>query len=241
MFLIKLYKKLPLRYRDKLNFVRHRVNSNKALLVISAGVRHKQTLRFLSRSKTPFQLRLGESRNFDGWVSTNYQVFCPRLLDATRSFRVNPGATYIVIDNVIEHLSLDNGILMLRNIFDCLNPGGVVRIATPDLRSITTMYLNPDLVEIENFRKDFAPHGIEIRYPVDLLKATFNHFGHQTGYIYDNDVLTSILTEIGYVDVKKFLPGKSDIAALQNIESRVGLSDRWGQLCIEAMKPKLSL
>lgn len=239
MFLIRFYKKVPLRYRDKLNFVRHRVNSNKALLMISSGVRHKLTLRFLSQANEPFKLRLGESRKFEGWVSTNYQTFSPRLLDATRPFRVDPGAAYIVIDNVIEHLSLRDGISMLENILDCLNPGGVLRIATPDLRSIAAMYLNPNPEEIENFKKDFSPHSISIHYPADLLKATFNHFGHQTGYIYDKEILTSILSEIGYIDIKQYRPGESDNVVLRNIESRTGLSDRWGQLCIEAMKPPL--
>lgn len=239
MLLLRLYKKIPLRYRDKINLFRHRINSNKVLLKISSSIRHKLTMRHLSRAKEPFRLRLGESRNFEGWVSTNYQVFCKHLLDATKPFAVPPGAKYIVIDNVIEHLTLGKGVLMLENIYDCLIPGGVLRLATPDLHKIASMYLNPNSVEIENFKNDFKPHGIEIRYPADLLKATFNHFGHQTGYIYDLDILTSILTDLGYVNIKNHLPGESDIPALANIESRVSLSDKWGQLCIEAMKPQL--
>ncbi len=196
-------------------------------------------MRHLSHEKQPFQLRLGESRKFEGWVSTNYQVFCRHLLDATKPFAVRPGANYIVIDNVIEHLPLSKGVLMLENIYDCLNPGGILRLATPDLCAIASMYLKPNYVEIENFKNDFKPHGIDIRYPADLLKATFNHFGHQTGYVYDLNILTSILVNLGYVNIKKYLPGESDIPALENIEHRVGLSDRWGQLCIQAMKPQL--
>ena len=237
MLLFRLYKKIPLRHRDKLNLIRHRINSNKVLLRIFSHYRHKRTVKHLSNSKEPFQLRLGESRKFDGWVSTNYQVFCRNLLDATRPFGVSPGAAYIVIDNVIEHLPLSKGVSMLENIFQCLNPGGVLRIATPDLRGIATMYLNPVDNEIENFRNDFLPHGIKVDYDADLLKATFNHFGHQTGYIYDLDILKSILTDLGFINIQKYLPGESDIPSLKNVESRVGLSDRWGQLCLEATKP----
>jgi predicted SAM-dependent methyltransferase len=239
MLLFRLYKKIPLRHRDRLNLIRHRVNSNKALLKVTSRVRHKLTMRYLGRVTEPFRLRLGESRKFEGWISTNYQVFCRHLLDATRPFKVRPGASFIVIDNVIEHLPLSKGISMLENIFDCLNPGGVLRIATPNLKNIALMYLNPNFLEIENFKKDFIAHGIEIRYPADLLKATFNHFGHQTGYIYDEDTLSQILTDLGFIDIKPHLPGESDIPALQLIESRVGNSDKWGQLCLEAMKPKL--
>jgi predicted SAM-dependent methyltransferase len=240
MPLFRLYKKIPLRYRDMLNLVRHRVNSNNALLKVSSGVRQKLTMRYLSRAKEPFQLRLGESRKFEGWLSTNYQVFCRHLLDATRPFAARPGATFIVIDNVIEHLPLNKGILMLENILECLNPGGVLRLATPDLQKIASMYLNPNFEEIESFKKDFIAHGIEVRYPADLLKATFNHFGHQTGYIYDKDILTEILTNLGFINIKQYLPGESDIPALQGIESRVGPSDKWGQLCLEAKKPELA-
>lgn len=238
MLLMRIYKKTPLRYRDKLSFIRHRINSNSVLLKMSMGIRHRLSIRHLSRQTEPFKLRLGESRKFEGWVSTNYQLFCRYLLDATRPFSVSPGAKYIVIDNVIEHLPIGKGISMLRNSFDCLNPGGVLRLATPDLHSIATMYLHPDAIEIENFANDFKAHGINVSYPADLLKATFNHFGHQTGYIYDLDILTAILSDLGYSDIKRYTPGESDIPALRNIESRTGLSDRWGQLCIEATKPE---
>lgn len=234
---MRLYKKVPLSQRDKLNLIRHRINSNKVLLTISSRYRHGRTVKHLSHSNEPFQLRLGESRRFNGWISTNYQVFCRHLLDATRPFGVSPGAAFIVIDNVIEHLPLSKGVAMLENIFECLNPGGVLRIATPNLQGIAAMYLSPEATEFENFRNDFAPHGIKVQYAADLLKATFNHFGHQTGYIYDIDILEGILTNLGFTNVRKYLPGESDIPSLKNVESRIGLSDRWGQLCLEATKP----
>jgi len=235
--MMRLYKKIPLRHRDTLNLIRHRINSNNILLKISSRYRHRRTIQLLSRSKEPFQLRLGESRRFDGWISTNFQVFCRHLLDATRPFGVNPGAAYVVIDNVIEHLPLSAGISMLENIFECLNPGGVLRIATPNLHAIAAMYLNPEANEIENFRNDFLPHGIVVKYKADLFKATFNHFGHQNGYIYDMEILERILYDLGFTNVQKYLPGESDIPSLKNVESRIGLSDRWGQLCLEATKP----
>lgn len=232
-----MYKSLPLNVRDKVNFLRHRINSNVVLLMLLSPLRHKLTIRHLASFNEPFRLRLGESRKFEGWVSTNYQVFCRHLLDATKPFKIGAGASYIVIDNVIEHLSLTEGTKMLRNIFECLIPGGVVRIATPNLREIVKMYFSPNPDEIANFRNDFHPHGVDVVYPADLLKATFNHFGHQTGYIYDLETLNTKLTEIGFVGIKQYKPGESEIHALKGVESRVGLSDRWGQLCIEASKP----
>jgi predicted SAM-dependent methyltransferase len=126
---------------------------------------------------------------------------------------------------------------MLQNIFDCLIPGGVLRLATPNLRNIANVYLNPSLEELSSFKIDFSQHGIDIRFPPDLLKATFNNFGHQFGYIYDFETLQKLLEEIGFIGVEKFKPGKSNIDSLKNIENRIGESDQWGQLCLEATKP----
>ncbi len=237
MFLIEIYKRIPLRHRNTLNLIRHRVNSNRFLLTLFSYYRHTATLRYLKKFNDPYFLRLGESRHFDGWVSTNFQVFCRHLIDATRPFKANPGAKFVFIDNVIEHLSLNDGKLMLENIFEALNPGGTLRIATPNIRNIAEMYLNPNPEAIADFRQEFSAHGIDITYPTDLLKATFNHFGHQTGYIYDAEVLGDILSSLGYVNIEVFSPGESNIPELRHLETRVQKSDRWGQLCMQATKP----
>ena len=239
MLFIRIYKKLPLQIRDKINFLRHRINSNGVLLSIISRIRHRWTLRKLAKFDSPFNLRLGESRKFDGWISSNYQIFCSNFLDATKPFNVEPGAKFVVIDNVLEHLPLELGSKMLNNIYQALIPGGTVRIATPNLRNIVKIYLNPSPQDLDDFRQDFMPHGIKVKFPTDLFNATFNHFGHQSGYIYDFETLQLILREIGFVNIQSFIPGNSNKKYLQNIESRIGKSDLWGQLCVEAEKPNL--
>jgi predicted SAM-dependent methyltransferase len=137
---------------------------------------------------------------------------------------------------VIEHLTFENGKKMLSNIYDALEIGGKTRITTPDLESICKVYLQADLNYLKDYANDLENHNLKIDYFPDLLKTTFNSFGHHKGYIYDYNLLSSILQEIGFQNIEKFQPGISNDKTLRNLEHRNSKSDMWSQLSIEATK-----
>ncbi len=230
-----LWKMLPLSVRHFVHRFLHRLNSSKFSLLL-VEFRHLITVRRLSRRPKPHWIRLGESRRFENWLSTNYQVLTRNFLDATKNFG-RENCQYIYADNVIEHLTKKQGDLLVRNAFDALIPGGIIRIATPDLESIAHRYCQGSLEDVHQMAADLEQHKLDISTPSDLLRITFTAFGHEKGVIYDFASLKLLLESAGFVEVKKYGPGDSEIFNLRNLESRTGISDMWSQMAVEAAKP----
>lgn len=236
MIMYKLWKKLPLNIRNRVHLVIHRINSLNFLLKLTY-FRHLITCIYLACASQS-KIRIGESKKFTGWISTNYQVFATHFLDATSKIYFVKDLQYIYADNVIEHLSLDQGQSMLENMFKSLRIGGKIRLATPDLKSISSVYLKKNELMLSQYKNDLKNHNLRIEYFPDLLRTTFNAFGHHKGYIYDFETLHTILVKIGFREVELFRPGLSNDINLQNLENRCSTSDLWSQMCIEATKPE---
>jgi predicted SAM-dependent methyltransferase len=129
-----------------------------------------------------------------------------------------------------------NGEKMLSNMYDSLQYGGKIRITTPDLESICRVYLKLDSSLLRDYSHDLQNHNLKIEHFPDLLKTTFNAFGHHKGYIYDFNLLSNILKRLGFQKIQKFQPGNSNDSFLRNLEHRNSKSDYWSQMSIEAMK-----
>lgn len=226
---------MPRSFRDQVHYRIRRFNSN-ALLIALSSWRHQITCRKLANLSN-LKLRIGESRKFEGWVSTNYQVMVKNFLDGRRSLKGVKTLHYVYLDNVIEHLTREDGLKMLENLFDAMRTDGVIRLATPDLRSICEKYLTGNPNYIDELRADMAQHGLEVTSMPDLFRVTFCAFGHEKGFIYDFATLKSSLESVGFIDVQAFRPGVSNRPDLLGLESRTGKSDEWSQMCIEAVRP----
>jgi predicted SAM-dependent methyltransferase len=231
----RLWKKLPIDFRNYAHKKIHRFNSSPVLLHIFF-VRHYITVRKIRNSISPVWLRIGESRTFSGWVSTNYQVITRNFLDATK-FYGSECCEVIFADNVIEHLDKRSGELLVKNAYNSLISGGILRITTPDLESIVNKYLEGSADEVKQLASDLEEHNLDIQRPSDLLRITFSAFGHHKGIIYDFNSMNELLESVGFSGVKKYTPGVSSKSNLHNLESRVGKSDMWSQMAIEATKP----
>ena len=203
------------------------------------GWRHPLTCRKLMKFER-LDIRLGESRRFPGWISSNFQVFAPNFLDGRRSFKPLNNLNYVYLDNVIEHLTYEQGRTFLNNIFRAMVPGGCIRLATPDLRSICEVYLEGDQKSILEMHQDLTPHNLSVRRAPEMLRSTFCAFGHEKGYIYDFETLKEVLEDVGFQDVLFYRPGQSDRSKFLQVESRMSQSDKWSQMCIEARKVQAS-
>src|SRR4051812_41800883 len=65
---------------------------------------------------------------YPGWLNTDIEPGPGKVyLDATKPFPISDGAIqYIFGEHVIEHLSYDDGLLMLRECYRVLAPGGKI-------------------------------------------------------------------------------------------------------------------
>jgi predicted SAM-dependent methyltransferase len=178
-----------------------------------------------------------------GVLNTDLVGFTDVRLEATspgRVFRVN-GAPFVHHDvtqplpaedgsfawayseHLIEHISQPQAITWLKDVRRVLEPGGRLRLTTPDLERYAAAYVSRD----EAF---FAEHSRRIRefglpaMPTRrafMLNQIFQFWGHR--WIYDFDELVRVLGEAGFATphVERRAFGESAIPEMAALDSEV--------------------
>lgn len=103
-----------------------------------------------------------------------------------------------------EHLFKADAIRLLNDMRGALKAGGIVRIAVPDLKYAVALYASG---EKKRMLEDYF-------FVNDLASYLARH-----KYMYDFDLLSEILTDAGYVDIKQCSFGEGaapDLALLDN-------------------------
>jgi SAM-dependent methyltransferase len=197
-------------------------------------------------------LQLGTGYNvLPGWLNTDVHVFrrgIVEYLDATQPFPIPPASfDFVYSEHQIEHIPLDAGERMLAECFRVLRPGGVVRIATPDLQRITRLAQAP-LGPEETYYVEYISRMLGLPAPdaTRVINAMFRAFGpddasgHQ--FIYSFDTLADQLRAAGFADVRRCEVGESPHAMLRGIERHAdavgdGRVVRYETLVVEATRP----
>lgn len=134
----------------------------------------------------------------------------------------NDTVDYVFHEHFIEHLSRDEGLRILHEIYRVLKPGGVLRFSTPDLKIIMNDYKKKKL--------DRAKGAWEPETPAQMVNGALRNWGHK--FIYDQEEMELILGEAGFKEIEKKSYRKSDIADLADLEVRPYLEE----LIFEATK-----
>lgn len=219
--------------------------------VVSRATRQGAIGRYLAGTRTP-ALQLGTGHNvLPGWMNTDVHVFrrgIVEYLDATQPFPI-PSASFqfVYSEHQIEHIPLAAGDRMLAECFRVLRPGGVVRIATPDLHRIARLAL-PPLGEEETYYVAYISRMLGLASPdaTRVVNAMFREFGpddasgHQ--FIYSFETLAERLRAAGFADVRRREVGASEHAMLRGIERHAdavgdGRVVRYETLVVEATRP----
>jgi predicted SAM-dependent methyltransferase len=148
--------------------------------------------------RRPLRLHLGSADSrLDRWV--NVDLFRPgRRLDLYWDLRrgipfADGCVDAIFAEHLLEHLTLDDGIGLLRECRRVLAPGGVVRIGVPDLERYVASYLKrDDLIDV--VRPGRPTRAIALGEPFFL-------HGHRT--MYDFETLRYALTQSGFGEVER--------------------------------------
>jgi predicted SAM-dependent methyltransferase len=180
------------------------------------------------RSHSVRKLHIGaDGVSLDGWLNTDIRP-APHeaYLDAAQPFPFEDGSfQYITSEHVIEHLSYEEGLRMLRECRRILTPGGRVRIVTPDLRVYIDMFTGT--VSDQQFLADKLA---ATQWPRTasracmILNLQLREWGHQ--FIYDRVSLRESLAIAGFSNVGETVPGVSEDPNLNGVDARDQLPDR---------------
>jgi hypothetical protein len=183
----------------------------------------------------PLNLEIGGTSMRPGWVITNVNPIADNWLDATDTWPVEDGAIkYVYADNMIEHVPLEAGRALMAEAYRAMQPGGVIRFATPDIRKHVNLYLAGDAAVKSDLADIYRSIGFDVVHPSDLLRITIGQFGHNEGYIYDFDTLRAELERVGFTNVVECPMGVSEHSELSGLDSRV--EEAGGQMAVEATR-----
>lgn len=217
--------------------------------VVAWSLRRTSQIKQYLQTHSVRKLQLGASTHLlPGWLNTDLCATRPGLvyLDVTRPFPLpDSGFDYVFSEQMIEHISYEQGQFMMRECLRVLKPGGTLRVSTPDLSISLQLYGEPQDGELRAYQNWFIrrelPHlAGNPNGGVFILNMGFRAWGHQ--FLYDRATLSEALVQSGFGQLKFFSPSESDDPELRGIEThgRENGTTRWDDIeafVLEAKKP----
>ena len=190
------------------------------------------------------KLQLGCGGNFlAGWLNTDLEPLSPTVLylDASMPFEFPDNSfDYIFSEHMIEHMPYAAGVNMLKESFRILKPGGRIRITCPDFQFLLGLYTNR-----ERLNKEYSDWACTddlkwppFKHPLFTINNYMRAWGHQ--FIYDQEVLASTLSMLGFDEIESYAIQESDDPLLCNLEIPSRMRPGYLQLesmTLEAVKP----
>jgi predicted SAM-dependent methyltransferase len=197
--------------------------------------RRRLLRRYLESTDVP-RLEIGAGVNrLPGWLGSDLYVG-DIYLDLRRPLPL-PDSSFVYVygEQVIEHIPEADAVALFAELRRIIRPGGVLRLATPDLQRAMEIYrgCSPHL-SLDEYRAYLnsiapGPHDSAAQIFNSLLRS----WGHQ--FIYDADDLSRKLQIAGFETVEPIEAGESAHEHLRGIERHGGpAGDRADTMCIEA-------
>lgn len=161
------------------------------------------------------------------WLNTdiNYQKNAV-YLNAGRKFPIqNNTIDFIFSEHIFEHLDFSQALNMLSESYRTLKPGGVLRIATPNMQFLLNLYLQnntePNVWYIDWSAKTFLPDIYPLFKGDDVLNIFvinnfFRDWGHQI--IHTQNSLTKMMLTVWFKDVREAQIWESSFPELRWLE-----------------------
>lgn len=129
----------------------------------------------------------------------------------------------IYCSHVLEHLSLNDFRIALRNTLDILEPHGIFRLVLPDLAYYCRAYMesSSDDAAIKFMRDTSLGHETRARRLGEIARVLFGNSQHL--WMWDYNSIRSELENIGFVNVRRAEFGDSSDPAFNVVEEK----DRW--------------
>jgi predicted SAM-dependent methyltransferase len=185
----------------------------------SSFARHESAIEeYFSTCESP-RLHLGAGSDcMEGWLNTDIVPANARVafLDMTKPFPFEDETfDFIYSEHCIEHVPHKDGALMLEECRRVLKPGGVLRIATPDLTFLMGLIGTSDQSSRDYVEWIANLTGVEPT-AISVLNNAFRAWGHQ--FLYDARTLENSLKGAGFRHVSRERYNASQHEALRNVE-----------------------
>lgn len=179
--------------------------------------RRRAVREYLEATAEP-KLQIGSGGSpLPGWLNSDL-LGSDVYVDLIRPLPFPDGSfSYVYGEHVIEHVSEAAGLRLLRELHRVLHPGGVLRLATPDLKQAIRLYEDRhELISFEEYRRHLNAETWEHERPCQVFNTAMRHWGHQ--YVYDEEDLIAKLLGCGFRAVERAEVGESRHPALHGIE-----------------------
>lgn len=190
-----------------------------------AVLRSDERLRnaYLHKTTKP-KLHIGGGwSRLDGWLNTDIELIPDVMrMDATQRLPFADGTfNYVYTEHMIEHVSYQKAMYMLRECHRVMKEGGVIRIVTPDLAAIVGLYGSELRVDQQEYLLWFCRTLVPPEFPdnaASAINAMFRQWGHQ--FIYDEQTLMHSMRAAGFRSIERCVLGQSCHLDLQNLENQ---------------------
>ena len=147
----------------------------------------------------------------------------------------------IYCSHVLEHLSLSDFRIALRNTYSHLKPGGRFRLVVPDLEHLARAYLSSTDPEasIAFMKGSFLGHPDRPRGLAGLLSAWLGNSAHL--WMWDEKALEKELAQAGFTGIRRARYGDSGDPAFAAVETPVRWENCLGMDCFRPRETPAAL
>ena len=194
------------------------------------------------------RLHLGAGTNIlHGWLNTDLEPQRSEIvmLNVTQRLPLpDAGFRAVYAEHLIEHLSYEQALQLLRECWRVLQPGSRLRIVTPDLGKLVGLFTtatNGEAIAATHEYVRLLLPGTESHQRTFVLNNEFRSWGHQ--FLYDRSTLEDLLLSAGFVSPAWRDIGESDCVHLSNLERHgqaIGsdLVNRYFSMAVEVERPR---
>lgn len=111
---------------------------------------------------------------------------------------------YIYSSHLLEHLYRDDGAKLLREAYRVLKKDGLIRICIPDLEYAVSLYQKGNKAKALDF----------------FFATSKSEYFSSHKYLYDFELLKSILDDVGFIDVKRCYYKQGKVPDIDKLDNR---------------------
>jgi predicted SAM-dependent methyltransferase len=160
------------------------------------------------------KLQLGSGINhFEGWLNTEADT-----VNVTIRFPIDDNVfDYVYNEHMIEHITWEQGLFMLKESYRVLKPGGKIRVTTPGIEFLIDLYINRNETNNNYIEWGTIVNGLPFADPTIVINNFVRGWGHQ--FIYSKELLVKTLEMAGFQNMREYNISESDDINFQNLEN----------------------